>query len=131
MQFLIRLLIRALAFMLLLPMVPGIHFHGNLLMAFLLAFFFGLMQLVVELVAIALSAYLAISTLGLGLLVLIPAWVLGFWLLPAIALKLVSDFVPQYLSVAGWVPAILGGLVLMLIGMVTSSLLSSTARPVD
>lgn len=49
-----------------------------------------------------------------------PVWIVGFWILPAVALRLVSDFMPGYLQVSGWIPAILGSLVLMLIGMVTS-----------
>jgi len=122
MRLLIRIVLKALAFLFLLPLIPGISIHGNFLVAVCLAIFFGLMQWVVELLAMGIAAYLTVSTLGLALLVLIPMWILGFWLLPAIALKLVSDFLPQYLMVAGWGPAILGGLMLLVIGMITGSL---------
>jgi hypothetical protein len=108
--------------MFLLPLIPGISIHGNFLVAACLAIFFSLMTWLVEIIAMALAAYLTISTLGLALLVLIPMWILGFWLLPAVALKLVGDFMPHYLMVAGWVPAIFGGLVLLVIGMITGSL---------
>lgn len=129
MRLLIRIILKALAFAFLLPAIPGIAFHGNFVIAICLAIFFSLMQWVVELIAMAITAYLTISTLGLGLLVMIPMWILGFWLLPAIALKLVSDFMPQFLAVMGWGPAILGGLVLLVIGLITSSI-SSFSRPV-
>ena len=122
MRLLIRIALQALAFMFLLPHIPGISLHGNFLVAACLAVFFSLMTWLVELIAMALAAYLTISTLGLALLVLIPMWILGFWLLPVIALKLVSDFMPQYLMVAGWLPATFGALVLMVIGMITGSL---------
>lgn len=122
MRLLIRIVLKALAFMFLLPLIPGISIHGNFLVAVCLALFFSLMTWLVEIIAMALAAYLTISTLGLALLVLIPMWILGFWLLPAVALKLVGDFMPNYLMVAGWVPAILGGLVLLVIGMITGSL---------
>ncbi len=122
MRLLIGLALKALAFMFILPMVPGISMHGQFVAALGLAIFFSIMQWVVELLAMALSAALTISTMGVALLLLIPMWVLGFWLLPAFALKLVSDFMPSYLAVAGWGPAVLGGLILFVISMVTSSL---------
>lgn len=75
----------------------------------------------VDVAAVALSAVLTIGTLGTALLWLIPAWILGSWLLPAVALRLLSDVAPAYLTVEGWIPAILGGLVMLFIGMMTSS----------
>lgn len=115
-----RILLSALAFAYVLPLIHGIHFHGGMLAAVGMALFFGLMLWVVDVLAIALSAILAVSTLGTALIWLIPVWIVGFWILPAVALRLVSDFMPGYLQVSGWIPAILGSLVLMLIGMVTS-----------
>lgn len=119
MEFLIRLALKALAFVYLLPMLGGIDFHGNFVAAFGLAIVFSLMLWGVELGAMALSAYLTVMTFGLALLVLVPVWLLGFWLLPAFALKLVADFMPQYFTVAGWGPAILGGLLMMVVSLVT------------
>jgi hypothetical protein len=75
---------------------------------------------VVDVIAIMLTAAMAIGTLGLALLWLIPIWILGFWLLPACALQLVGTVMPAYITVTGWGPAILGGLLTMLIGMLTS-----------
>jgi uncharacterized membrane protein YvlD (DUF360 family) len=121
MQMLLKIVLKALAFLFLLPMIPGIHMHANFIMAACLAIFFSLMLWVVDIVAVAISTYLAITTFGAALLVLIPMWLLGFWLLPAVALKLVADFMPEFLSVAGWGPAILGGLLLFIVGVITSS----------
>lgn len=117
---LFKLLLSALAFAYLLPMIPGINFHGGFFMAILISIVFGIMLWAVDLAAIALSAILTVTSLGLALLWLIPLWIFGFWLLPAVALKLVSDFMPTTLSISGWLPAIFGGLVMMFIGMVTS-----------
>jgi uncharacterized membrane protein YvlD (DUF360 family) len=122
MRFLAQLMLKALAFLFLLPMVPGIHMHGNFVVAIGLAILFGIMQWVVEVIAMALTAWLTVSTLGMGLLILVPMWILGFWLLPAVALKLVADLIPQHLIVAGWVPAILGSLILFVTNIVTSSI---------
>lgn len=128
MKLLARLVLTALAFVAILPHIPGISFHGTLFQALMLAILFTLVLWFVDLAAIAISAAVAVTTLGLALLWLIPAWILGFWLLPAVALKLVSDIMPSYVSVSGWMPAVLGGLVLLVIGLVTSSSLWQHAR---
>lgn len=122
MEFLIRLALKAAAFVFLLPMIGGIAFHGSFIGALCLAIAFSLMLWGVEVGAMALSAYLTVMTFGVALLVLVPAWLLGFWLLPAFALKLVADLMPQYFSVAGWGPAILGGLLMMVVSMVTGGI---------
>jgi uncharacterized membrane protein YvlD (DUF360 family) len=123
-RILIRLALKALAFMYLLPLIPGIQFHGGFLAAACLAILFGVMLWVVELVAMALAAYLTIATLGIALLVLIPVWILGFWIMPAVALSLVADFMPQYLSVHGTVSAALGGLFMLVVAMLTGGVTS-------
>lgn len=120
-RFILKLVLTALAFTSLLPLIPGIEFHGNFMNGLILAFFFGIMLWLVDLIAMAISAMLTISSLGLALLILVPLWIFGFWLLPAIALKLLADFFPSYLGLDGWLPAILGGLVMLFIGIFTSS----------
>ena len=121
MRFIFKLIITALIFALVLPMIPGIDFHGNFLAAILLAFAFGIFLWLVDLLAVTISAMLTITSLGLALLVLIPLWIFGFWLLPAVALRWLADFFPGYLTIAGWQPAILGGLLMLLVGLLTSS----------
>jgi hypothetical protein len=86
-----------------------------------LAFFFGIILWVVDILAVAISAMLTISSLGLALLVLIPLWIVGFWLLPVVALKLLAHFFPTYLTISGWMPAIWGGLLMFFTGVVTSN----------
>jgi len=110
----------ALAFAFVLPHIPGIAVHGGVMSALLLAVIFAIVLWIVDLVAIALSAVLTITSFGLALLWLIPLWVLGFWILPAMALKVVSDVAPHSLAVMGWTPAVLGGLVMLLIGLITA-----------
>jgi len=102
-------------------MIPGIDFHGNFLIAILLAFAFGIFLWLVDLLAVTISAMLTIGSLGLALLWLIPLWILGFWLLPAVALKWLADFFPSYLTISSWGAAIVGGLLMLLVGIITSS----------
>ena len=130
MNTLLRLAIKALAFIYLLPLIQGISIHGSFVTAVCLAIFFSIMLWGVELLAVAVSTVLAVSTVGLALIYLIPMWILGFWLLPAFALKLVSDFMPHYMTVAGWTPAILGGLLLMVVSMITGSLVRTRSETV-
>ncbi len=120
-RYLIRLAMIAAAFYFILPAIPGITFHGNFMYALGAGVLFAFLGWIVECIAIALTAMLTIGTFGLALLVLIPAWLLGFWLLPAITLKFVADFMPAELAIHGWMPAILGGLVMLVIGVITSN----------
>ena len=120
-RFILKLVFTALVFTSILPLIPGIVFHGNFLTAIFLAFFFGIMLWLVDLLAMMVSTMLTIGSLGLALLILVPLWIFGFWLLPAVALKLLADFFPGYLTVTGWLPAVLGGLVMLFIGVLTSS----------
>ncbi|MBY0547557.1 MAG: phage holin family protein [Candidatus Obscuribacterales bacterium] len=117
--FLIRLALIACAFYFVFPMIPGVQFHGNFLHAIGVGLLFGFLGWVVESIAIALSALLTIGTLGMALLVLIPAWIVGFFLLPALVLRCVADVMPDSMSFSGWEPAIWGGLLMLVIGVVT------------
>lgn len=121
MSFLIRLVLLALAFEFIFPMIPGITVHGGFVTALGLALMFSILGIVVSWGAALLTAFLAVGTLGVALLVLIPLWLVGFWLLPAYTLMLTSDVMPAYLNVAGWTPAIIGGLLTLVIGIATNS----------
>ena len=88
---------------------------------------FSILGTIVSWVAAILTAVFAVTTLGLGLLILIPLWVLGFWLIPAYVLLLTASILPSYLSVAGWGPAILGGLITLVIGMVSEPVKDSVS----
>jgi len=128
-RLILKLVLTALTFVYILPMIPGISFHGSFMAALGLSVMFGIMLWVVELVAMAISAVWAVGTLGLALLWIIPFWILGFWILPAVALMLVAAVMPGYLSVTGWIPAILAGLIMLAIGLFTSSSLWRGQRP--
>lgn len=117
---LIRLTLSACAFYFLVPLIPGATFHGNFAHALLAGILFAIAGGLVEFLAIAISALLAISTLGMALFLLIPAWLFGFWLLPALALTIVAQLLPSVLTFSGWMPAILGGLIMLFIGVITS-----------
>ena len=121
-RFVARTLITAFTFAFILPQIPGIDFYGNFGTAVVASVLFGVLGSLVDFAAVTLTALFTITTLGLALLVLIPLWVFGFWILPAVSLKLLADVMPQYLKVAGWIPAIEGALVLLVIGSVTSFL---------
>lgn len=118
-SFLIRLVLLALAFHFILPMIGGIDVRGGFLTSLGLALVFSILGVVVTWVAAAITAVVAVGTLGMGLLILIPLWILGFWLLPAYTLLLTSSVMPQALSVSGWWPAIWGGLITLVIGIAT------------
>jgi uncharacterized membrane protein YvlD (DUF360 family) len=127
-RYLLRLFLIAGVFYFILPLIPGIRFHGSFLYALGAGVLFAFLGWLVEAIAIAITAVLTVSTLGLALVVLIPAWLLGFWLLPAVVLKLVADFMPAELAIAGWLPAIWGGLVMLVVGVLTSGHLRGTTR---
>jgi len=127
-RYLIRLVLIACAFYFLFPLIPGVQFHGSFIHALFAGAVFAFLGWLVELGAMAASAIITIGTLGMALLFLIPAWMLGFWLLPAVALKLAADFMPSTLSFHGWIPAIGGGLIMLCIGVVTSGDTSKKIR---
>lgn len=119
-RFILRLILTAVAFRFILPAIPGIDFHGQFTNALWMALVFGVVSWLVDLFALFLASVFTISTFGLALLILIPLWIVGFWILPAIALKLVADMMPLHLAVNGWMAAAFGGLVLMGVNLVTS-----------
>ena len=118
-RFILRLVLLATAIDYILPMLDGISIHGNFIQAIGAGLFFSLLVWLVEWLAITVSALLAISTFGLAILFLIPVWLVGFWLLPAVCLKLLAGLIPHFLTINGWLPAIWGGLVMLVIGIVT------------
>lgn len=120
MRLIIRLMLSAFAFTTVFPLIHGIDFHGNFVIAILISLVFGLMLWAVENLVTAISAIWTVTTFGLALLWLIPLWIVGFWVLPAFALILTADVMPQYLSISGFLPAAFAGFVLLLIGLATS-----------
>jgi hypothetical protein len=127
-RYLVRIVLLAAAFDFIFPMIPGIGFHGTFVHAIGAGILFAFLGWVIESLAIALSAILTIGTFGMALLVLIPAWLFGFWLLPAVVLRYTADVMPGTLSFTGWLPAIYGGLIMLVIGIATSGDVHKRAR---
>ena len=122
MRLILRLLLSAFAFTTILPMISGINFHGGFWVAMALAaVFFGLLW-AVETICVALAAIWTIGSLGLALLWIIPMWMVGFWLLPAFALMLTANLMPQYFTVGGFFPAAVAGLVMLFVALLTSKM---------
>jgi uncharacterized membrane protein YvlD (DUF360 family) len=119
-RFVVRIVITAGVFAFILPLIPGIDFHGNFGFAIIAALLFGILGWLVDIAAVTLSALFTISTLGFALLIIIPLWFLSFWILPAITLHLLADAMPNHLTVHGWGAAMLGGLVMFVVGALTS-----------
>ena len=117
---LIRLFLTAASFYFLFPLIPGAQFHGSFASALLAGILFTVIGWMTEFTVLAISASLIIVTFGMALFVLVPAWLVGFLLLPALVLRFVADFMPSVLWFAGWWPAIWGGLVMLFIGAITS-----------
>lgn len=126
-KFLLKTAATALAFMYVLPAIPGIQFKGGFIDAAILAIIFAFLLWVVEAAAMMLATVWTISTLGLALLILIPLWIFGFWVFPALALELVAFVAPDHLSIHGILPPILGGLTMLIISMLTGGL-NATAK---
>ena len=126
-KLIIRVLLTAVAFFFILPLISGISFHGNFVEAIGIGALFAVMTWVVGKAIGMASTVFAVGTLGLGLLILIPLFLFGFWLVPALVLKLTASIAPAYLTVSGWGPAIWGGLVLLVVNMLTHSRSSSTS----
>jgi uncharacterized membrane protein YvlD (DUF360 family) len=118
-KFIVRLVLMALVFEFVLPNIPGISFHGQFMTALWMSVAFGVATFLVDVFAMFISAVLSISTFGLALLVLIPLWAIGFLILPAVALKLLADFMPGSLTIHDWTAAALGGLVMFVVNAAT------------
>lgn len=119
-RLLLRVVLSALAFLFVLPHIGGIQFHGNFVEAVGIGAGFALLTWLVGRIAAWLSAIFAVGTLGLGLLIVVPLWLFGFWALPGIALKVLADLAPAYLSVPTWGAALVGGLVMFFINLFTA-----------
>ena len=103
MRFLIRLLITAAALWVAVKLVPGIQYHGSWMGLLGVALVFGAVNAIVRPILMFLTCPLVFLTLGLFIFVLNAAMLL---LTSAISHQLGFEFV-----VTGWVPALLGSIV--------------------
>jgi len=120
MRLIFRLFLAALAFRTIFPMIHGISFHGSFLIALSISLIFVVMLWAVETFILGLAALPTDFGCGVALVWLIPLWILGFWLLPVLALILTADVMPQNLAVSDFQTAARAGLVLLFVGLVTS-----------
>lgn len=109
MNFLIRLLVNGIAFYCIARYVPGVHASG-FGTAILAAFIFGIVNAVVRPLLIVLTLPLTILTLGLFLIIVNA---LMFWL---------ATWIAPGFKVDGFIPALEGGIIVMIVGLLTSHL---------
>ena len=90
--------------------VPGIVFRGNFVTLLVAGLILGLFNLIVRPLAMLLSLPLLILTLGLF-----------YFVLNALLLWVASLFIPGY-TVAGFIPALIGSLVIAVVNWVLGAL---------
>lgn len=96
------------------PKLKGFNFTGKFWPeGILYALGLELTALVVNLLVMV----VVIMTFGLAIIPLAFFMIFGFWLVNAIYLKVLAHWFPQYLRIDGWAPAIIAGLILMVVGM--------------
>jgi putative membrane protein len=112
-NFLIRLVINAIAIAIAASLLPGIDVVDNDLGTYLLiALVFGILNALVKPILVILTCPAIILTLGLFLLVI-----------NGLLLRITADLSGGRLIVEGWGSAILGGIIMGLVGMVLESVL--------
>jgi putative membrane protein len=120
MNLILHLLINAAALWVAVRFIPGITYHGGPLPLLGVALVFGVVNAIVKPLATFLSLPFVVLTLGLFLLVINA---LMLWLTSALAGTLGLQF-----HVAGFVPALLGSLVVSFVSMVFSAFVKSGRR---
>lgn len=110
MNFLLRLLVNGVAFYLIAMYVPGIH-ANSFGAAVLAAFIFGIVNAIVRPIVLLLTLPFTIITLGLFIIVVNA---LMFWL---------ATWIAPGFKVDGFMPALIGGIIMTIVGIVTNHLL--------
>lgn len=123
MKFFANLIITALLLCFVFPAVTdgGVQFHGSFWpTGVLYAFIFGIVSTLTTLGIFLATGVITIATRGLALLAIVPAFILGFWLLPAVQLQVFAHYFPAHFTVSSWGAAIVAGFVMMVVNMVLS-----------
>ena len=120
MNFLVRLVINAIALWLATRLVDGITFDGELIFLLVVALVFGAVNAIVKPILIVLTFPFLIVTLGLFLLVLNGVMI---WLTGA-----VSDAAELGFHVSGFRAAFLGGLVVSVVSFLLSLMVGGDSR---
>ena|SRR5579864_7786815 len=118
MHLLLRLIINAIVLYLIALYVPGFHISG-FMAAVIAAIIFGLVNAIIRPIVLLLSLPATILTLGLFVIV-INAFL--FWL---------TIWITPGFRVDGFVPALIGAIIMMIVSMLTNHLFKAeTSRPV-
>ena len=120
MNFLIRLVINAIALWLATRLVSGISFDGEIAFLLVVALIFGVVNAIVKPILIVLTFPFLIVTLGLFLLVLngLMLWLTGE----------ISDAADLGFHVSGFSAAFFGGLVVSVVSFVLSLVIGDSRR---
>ena len=102
MRFLLTVLLSTAIVCLVFPHVAGVSFAGGILAACGFALATAGTAAFMKTVGRALTLTLRITTVLPAVLVLLPVWLLGVWLLPALELKMFAAAFPQAISFQGW-----------------------------
>lgn len=116
-RYFLRLVLITLIIHCIFPLIPGFHYHGSLLHSIPVGIIFTTIGSGVEVFFISLSQTLQMRIQKIFLL--IPAWFLGFGILPAILFKSFTHSASPDISFSGWEPVIVGGVLIFCIGIVT------------
>ena len=116
-RFFIRLVLFTWIFHCIFPLVPGWHYRGSVLHSIPVGFLFTIQGTVIEILC---TEFAQLSKCRVQkIYLLLPAWFLGFGLLPAISLKCFTQSPSTDLSFHGWTPAIGGSFLIFLTGTIT------------
>jgi len=120
MNFLVRLLINALALWLATRLVDGISFDGEIVFLLVVAMIFGVVNTIVKPILMVLTFPFLIVTLGLFLLVLngVMLWLTGA----------ISDAAELGFHVSSFKAAFIGGLVVSVVSFVLSLMVGSDSK---
>ena len=110
-KFLIRSIVNGVALVITSQIVSGIATRSGLLSVLIIGVVFGIINAIIRPIVKLLSLPLIIVTLGLFILVV-----------NALMLLLTSAILPDYLYVAGFWPAVLGGIVMGIINAILEAI---------
>ena len=112
-KFLLRVCLVTAVFMLLLPFVVGVRFHGDLASALITSLIFNLIFFGLEWLLSIIVFGINITTLGLGVFITNALRFIAGLLIPATALFATSIVMPNFLHIAKFYPnAIVAGFVI-------------------